>query len=120
MVRRSPWKLMPITLVLVLGVATMTFRSIGATSEVITFVAWHPDGTLLAVGNQNTVQILDTATMQVLNVFSDLERQNTAPAWSPDGDRLAIANGPRLDIWQYPWDPDAAELVLSYSSPDWR
>src|SRR5690554_3236038 len=101
MVLRSSRKLKAIVLVLVVGVAVLTPGSTSATSEVIIFVAWHPDGTLLAVGNQNTVQILDTATMQVLNVFSDLGGQTVAPAWSPDGDRLAIANGSQLDIWQY-------------------
>lgn len=83
MVLRSPRKLMAIALALVLGVAIMTPGPIGATSEVIIFVTWHPDGTLLAVGNQNTVQILDTATTQVLNVFSDLEMQATAPRLEP-------------------------------------
>jgi WD40 repeat protein len=119
MILRSPRKLTVITLAVVWSVLFAAPLCTTASWDEITFVAWHPNGTLLAVGHRDTVQIIDTTTMQVLNVFSGLNEQVTAPAWSPDGNKLAIANGPQLDIWQQPWDPNAAQLVLSYSS-NWR
>lgn len=80
------------------------------------YVAWHPDGTMLAVGSGTTLQIHNATTMQVLNTFTGLQDQVCAPSWSPDGTRLAIANGSAVQVWQQPWDANTAQLVTTFQS----
>jgi WD40 repeat protein len=79
------------------------------------YIAWRPDGTMLAVGYGTTLNIVDAETMTVLNSFTDLEIQRTEAAWSPDGSRLAIANGPDVEVWETPWDPNMAHLQFNYA-----
>jgi WD40 repeat protein len=80
------------------------------------FVAWSPDGSTIAVGSGDTLQILDTS-MNVLNTFTGLETQNAAAAWHPNGNEIILANGRNAEIWDQPWDPNSAQQIgtLAYS-----
>ncbi|GAB4516565.1 MAG: hypothetical protein OHK0046_22130 [Anaerolineae bacterium] len=77
------------------------------------FVAWHPDGTMLAVGSGTQVEIIDVATGQVLNTITltSLYEQRTEPVWSPDGEQLLIANDDQVEIWNSPWDVNVASQL---------
>jgi WD40 repeat protein len=79
-----------------------------------TYVSWSPDGRVLAVGVGSTLQIVDVATMQVVNTLTDLQQQATEAAWSPDGTRLAIADGTDVEVWEQPWDAENGQLSLTY------
>lgn len=75
------------------------------------FVAWSPDGTMIAVSSQTSITILDAETLLTLNEIEDFESQTAAPAWSADSSKIAVGNGSALEIWEYPWNSDFARLI---------
>jgi WD40 repeat protein len=103
---------------LVLG--TISFGGNAAAQRAITltpFVAWHPDGVMLAVASGEMIQIIDTETNEVLNTISGLEEQSAEPAWSPDGTKLAIAYRHEVWIWPQPWKSDDLQVEIVLRTP---
>jgi WD40 repeat protein len=95
-------------------VLLMTSLHITAQGQMASYVAWKPDGSMLAIGSGSTVQILNAATLQTLNTFTGLAEQVTAPSWSSDGNRLAIANGRSVQVWQNPWNA-SPQLITTFT-----
>jgi WD40 repeat protein len=56
-------------------------------------VEWSPDGTLIAVGTENGVQIY-TFNLQLVTTLPDYAQQVVSLSWSPDSQRLAGAGYP--------------------------
>lgn len=78
------------------------------------FVAWSPDGTMVAVAHETTLQIIDADTMSVLNTITDLEVMSNGSAWSPDGSMIAVINGYDVEIWSQPWNSQLVQHIVSY------
>jgi len=90
-------------------------------------LGWSPDGNLLAVGRDDgTVEVVNTATNQIIESFETSSGIVNDVAWHPtDPNKLAIASGYRIvriinittpEGWIF---PDSGELVDSISwSPD--
>lgn len=100
-----------------ISVVLLSFVAVNAEDNG-SFVAWKPDGQMLAVSSGTTVKIFDSNTMQLLHTLSGLSFQVTEPSWSPDGSKLAVANGGKVDIWQNPSSPILAQITssLTYDS----
>jgi WD40 repeat protein len=66
----------------------------------ITAVAWHPNGSSLAVSRANgQVDIIDPFTQQVMQNLNPLGNlPSEALAWNPSGSQLAVAVGPTITI----------------------
>lgn len=75
------------------------------------YISISPNGNMIAVGNNSTLYIYDSDTFQILNSFTNLQRQVTEVAWSPDSLILALGNGSNVEIWQNSWNPTSAQLV---------
>jgi WD40 repeat protein len=84
------------------------------------FVAYSPDGTLLAVQEKGTIRILDRYSDIVLNELPTLTwgRYIAAPKWSPAGNLLAIENGPELQIWANLNVPEGRQLHALFQADD--
>lgn len=86
------------------------------------YISWSPDGTMLAVGIDERVDIIDVDTLMVMNslsILTDGRVHITPPSWSSDGDYLAIANGPDVQIWYQPWfvtDSQQVEVYQYYNN----
>jgi WD40 repeat protein len=80
-------------------------------------ISWHPDGTMLAVSDDLTVQIIDATTRQPINNLSDFAELVTDVKWSPDGNKLAIATRFSVQVWEHPWSTVDAQLVLNIQIP---
>ncbi|HML22757.1 MAG TPA: hypothetical protein PKD09_13995 [Aggregatilinea sp.] len=80
-----------------LTVFTDTLQESRSTSLGASSIAWHPDGTLIAVGNGKSVVILEGATLVGLQLIR--VPQNRAVAWSPDGELLAVSAGADIELW---------------------
>lgn len=80
------------------------------------YLSWSPDGTMLAVAGGTEVEIVDAQSGQILNAFTDLAQQATAPAWSGDGYELAIATEDRMEIWSTPWSSNT-QLEAIFVNP---
>jgi WD40 repeat protein len=78
------------------------------------FISWHPDGTMLALAHETTLQIIDADTMTVLNTITDIQVGNNGSAWSPDGTMLAVIDEYDVQIWSQPWDPVLAQHLTTY------
>ncbi len=77
-------------------------------------IDWHPNGSMLSVVSDATVQIIDANTQWVLNTISGLQVPVTDVTWSPDGNKIAVANGTEVQIWEYPWDTNSAQLLFTF------
>jgi WD40 repeat protein len=78
------------------------------------FIAWSPDGSMIAIGYGTSVQILDADSLQVLNTISGFAEQTAVASWSPDGTKLAIVNSTDVTIWQVPWSSALARELVTY------
>lgn len=102
-IKRGTQDILVLLLPLVLGILSLqTASTLAQAYRYTPFVAWNPNGQLLAVSSETTVTIYDANSMTVLNMFADLDVQYTTPVWSPDGASLAIANGHDLEVWERP------------------
>ncbi|GHO66890.1 hypothetical protein KSC_057820 [Ktedonobacter sp. SOSP1-52] len=69
--------------------------------DLITSLAWSPNGLYLASSNGKTVALWDPETSQLLATYTGHRRDVTAVAWSPDGTCLASASSDRtVQIWE--------------------
>lgn len=75
------------------GEQTRAFLS----AQPINALAWSPDGTRLAVSSTESIQILDIATGEIIQVWDD---KADTMKWSPDGTILATAY--RVDAYETP------------------
>jgi WD40 repeat protein len=75
-----------------------------------TFVSWSPDGITLAVRSEDSVQIIDVTSMEILNTFP-VNFQATVSAWSPDGSMIAIPNETQVEIWQNPQNAQLSQRI---------
>ncbi|HTI49584.1 MAG TPA: protein kinase, partial [Planctomycetaceae bacterium] len=120
--------------------------TIETNSGTIWWLAWSPDGRLLAVGGQD-VRIWDPSTRRTVAVLQrslpideDRDEGDWPIAWSPDGKQLAIAtSGNLIRIWdpregtelasvgpqatrpnRIAWSPDAKQLATGDKSGNVR
>lgn len=103
---RALFLLIAVTLLLASG-------SLSAQEETRAFLAWRPDGAMIAISQGSTVQIIDALTKRTLHTLVILNFQSAEPSWNADGTQLAIANGTSVDIWEYPWSSTDARLIAS-------
>jgi WD40 repeat protein len=78
------------------------------------YISWSADGTMLAVGGGEMVEIIDVTSSQVLNAFDELNIYLGKADWSPVDERLAIVNGSDVEVWDKSWDSSTAQLQLLY------
>ncbi|HEX2907018.1 MAG TPA: hypothetical protein VHO69_09175, partial [Phototrophicaceae bacterium] len=78
------------------------------------YLAWQPDGEILAVASGDSVRLVDAASGKILNNLSGLAEQKAEPSWSPDGRQLAIVNDYDVEIWATPWDAQLAQRSIVY------
>jgi len=63
-------------------------------------LAFHPNGTWLAVSQRNQVQIVDTVSGQSIGIFKGPHLNSSSnPAFSPDGQLLAVGNSTQAIVW---------------------
>lgn len=76
-------------------------------------LAWSPDGTKIAAGIDNTVQIWESATGQRLVTYTGHPQNVLSVSWSPDGTRLVSADlEGGVQVWQ------ASDGKLLWMGPD--
>lgn len=81
------------------------------------YVAWHPDGQMIAVAYVDHIDIVEVSTMKILNTFDDLIAVLTEPIWNPNGELLGFGNATNFEIWQIPWDAQLAQQILVFENP---
>ncbi|MFH0869131.1 MAG: hypothetical protein V1839_02810 [archaeon] len=103
--------------------------------EAVSCLAWSPDGSKLASGNQmgyypSAIAIWDMSTGKVLHELSaDTKRDIGSVSWSPDGTKLAAVMDDALRVWDTSdwteiarlnetevrtakWSPDGKKLAM--------
>jgi WD40 repeat protein len=76
-----------------------TFTVLSDPGDVLTGLAFAPDGSLLAVASWDTVRVLETRNW----TYHALERHSSRAfdvAFSPDGKHLAVARETDVEIWE--------------------
>jgi WD40 repeat protein len=73
----------------------------------VTSVAFSPDGTLLAAGAKDAVQLIDVETKSIVREIAAKSGQVRAVAFSPDGKVLATGSYQNVSLW----NPATGELV---------
>ncbi|MCI0539407.1 MAG: hypothetical protein L0Z50_29715 [Verrucomicrobiales bacterium] len=85
----------------------------------VNYVAFSPDGKLLAAGGKDKVlTVLDFASGQVVKTFAGLSNyiNVSAISFSPDGKLLAAKGGPWLHVWRTDTWQEATPLLLGLDS----
>jgi WD40 repeat protein len=80
-------------------------------------IDWSPDANWLALSTDQSVQIVDPTSQEVVNQLPEILRFVTDVQWSPDATRLAIAAGLEVQIWEQPWNSRNARMILSLRAP---
>jgi Tol biopolymer transport system component len=77
------------------------------------FISWSPDGSMIAVAHETTLQILDAETMAILNTITGIQVGNNGSAWSTNGNMIAIINGDNVEVWSQPWSSAHAQQMTT-------
>ena len=78
-----------------------------------TAVAWSPDGTRIAVGNQQgTVQVISSTFWNILLTYRGHTGPIDSTAWSPDGKHIASVGGGIVQVW----DAITGNSLLTYQA----
>jgi WD40 repeat protein len=102
-------------------------------TDIVTDVAWSPDGTRLALASYDTtVRVWDAATGTILHTLTGHTKVVYSVAWSPDGTRLAsFSYDDTARVWDAAtgamlhtltgikggvWSPDGTRLVLNWDN----
>jgi WD40 repeat protein len=82
-------------------------------SDLLSALAWSPDGTRLAVASSDaTVGVWDVEACACRFTYTGHSREVTAVAWSPGGERLASASS---DGTVQVWDAANGQTLITYS-----
>jgi len=77
-------------------------------------VAWSPDGTRLACdASDNTIQVWDTNSRQLLHTYIGHTEHVWSVSWSPDGSQLASAS---FDNTVRIWEVNTGRLLYTYTA----
>jgi len=77
------------------------------------YVSWSPDGSMIALTDgQSNVSILDSFSLETMNVLNGFDNIGGKVEWSPDGLRIAIVDSDEIEFWSSPWSP--SELNQDY------
>ena len=81
--------------------AGTTFYVYGGHSDVVTSVAWSPDGSRIAsASDDKTVQVWNASDGSNVYIYRGHSDVVTSVAWSPDGSRIASAgNDDTVQVW---------------------
>ena len=79
-------------------------------TDLVTGVAWHPDGDLIATTSNGTCIIWNPHTAEKLTTLTDHTSFVTGVAWHPDGTRIATTSWDRTCII---WNPRTAEKLTT-------
>ncbi|QPC82048.1 PD40 domain-containing protein [Phototrophicus methaneseepsis] len=79
---------------------------------------WHPNDTMLAITDNQTVKIIDSTNLQTINALPAAASYITDVGWSPDGTKLAISSDFNIEIWNQPWDSANAQLERTLQAPE--
>ena len=91
-------------------------QALGATTDVVTDVAWRPDGKPLAVAAaDNTLRIFGLAEGKLIHTLTSHSDWVMAIAWSDDGKQLATAS---RDKSVKVFDAESGKLRITYSGHD--
>ncbi|MCZ7545856.1 MAG: hypothetical protein M5R40_21080 [Anaerolineae bacterium] len=88
----------------------VTFRLAGEDFELVSSVAFSPDGTMLASGSSERVLLWDLTSGEQIHEFLDTTNWEPQLAFSPDSRFLAITNWGSIDLW----DLATSELKTSF------
>lgn len=83
-------------------------------TERVADIEWSPDGSMIAFGSWDKIEIWDTETWELLTTISDVNTNTIA--WHPDSSFIAANSGggfASLDIW----DAGTGELVRQIIQP---
>jgi WD40 repeat protein len=71
-------------------------------------IAWHPDGTVLAVGSSDGLRLYDESLQLVTQIHAGV--QILSVSWNPTGSALVLTNDLALEIWN--WDSSQQTFSL--------
>ncbi|HEX2905467.1 MAG TPA: hypothetical protein VHO69_01300, partial [Phototrophicaceae bacterium] len=76
---------------------------------------WSPDGSMIAVGRANTVEVLDTATKAIIKTLTSEVYGIYSVDWSPDGTQIAA--GGTGTSGTTVWDVNTGQIVATEPYP---
>lgn len=80
------------------------------------YLAWNPNGQIISVSQNYSIDIVDAINGNILNTISSTDLQFSPTHWSADGTLLAIMSDSEVQIWSEVWNPLTASIISTIPS----